>query len=83
MCQSIFSSLALIHIRYDIAVDLDKTVDFVSQMYPRKLELKNLLYNYSYNQGRNAKYVHRVSRPTKNAQLLLFHYVIFFTFNIA
>ena len=39
------SSLALIHIHYDIAVDLDKTVDLFSQMYSRKLELKNLLYN--------------------------------------
>ena len=45
MGQSRLSSLALIHIHYDIAVDLDKTVDLFSQMYPRKLELMNLLYN--------------------------------------
>ena len=45
MGQSRISSLALIYIHYDIAVDLDKTVDLFSQMYPMKLELKNLLYN--------------------------------------
>ena len=45
MGQSRLSSLALIHIHYDIAVDLDKTVDLFPQMYPRKLELKNLLDN--------------------------------------
>ena len=32
MGQSRLSSLALIHIHYDIAVDLDKTVDLFSQM---------------------------------------------------
>ena len=42
MGQSRISSLALIHIHYDIAVDPD---NLFSQMYPRKLELKNLLYN--------------------------------------
>ena len=69
MGQSRLSSLALMHIHYDIAVDL------FAQMYPRKLELKNLLYKYSSNQGRNAEYVHSLS----TMQLLLFHYVIFFT----
>ena len=46
MGQSRLSWLALIHTHYDIAVDLDKTVDLFPQMYPRKLELKNLIYNY-------------------------------------
>ena len=45
MDQSRLSSLALIYIHYDIAVDQYKTVDLFSQMYPKKLELKILLYN--------------------------------------
>ena len=45
MGQSRLSSLAPIYIHYDIAVDQYKTVDLLSQMYPKKLELKILLYN--------------------------------------
>ena len=39
------SSLALMHIRYDVPVDADNTVDLIAAMFPRKLELKNMTFS--------------------------------------
>ena len=39
MTQEILSSLTLLHIHYDVPMDLDKTVDIHSRLHPRRLAL--------------------------------------------
>ena len=45
MGQERLASLALMHIHYDQQIDISKSVDLFAERYPRKLELKNLIYN--------------------------------------
>ena len=47
MTQKILSSLALLHIHYDVPIDLDKTIDIYSRLHPRRLALDSL--NKPYN----------------------------------
>ena len=45
MGESRLSSLALMHIKYDMPVDLDEIVDNLFQgLHPRMMELSRLLY---------------------------------------
>ena len=44
MGESRLSSLALMHIKYDMPVDLDEIVNPFQGLYPRMMELSRLLY---------------------------------------
>ena len=43
MTDSRLSSLALMHIHYQYAIDLDAFVQMFAEMHPRKLQLSNAL----------------------------------------
>ena len=45
MRQYRLSSLALMHIHYDIPVDVEQTVDYVATRFPRKLQVKSMKYH--------------------------------------
>lgn len=45
MGQDRLTSLGLMHIHYDMPVDLDKVVDIFASKYPRKLEFKSILFD--------------------------------------
>ena len=44
MGESRLSSLALMHIKYDMPVDLDEIVNLFQGLHPRMMELSRLLY---------------------------------------
>ena len=44
MGESRLSSLALMHIKYDMPVDLDEIVNLSQGLHPRMMELLRLLY---------------------------------------
>ena len=44
MGESKLSSLALMHIKYDIPVDLDDMVNLLQGLHPRLIQLSSLLY---------------------------------------
>ena len=46
MGQERLSSLALMHIHYDVPVDVEQTVDYFAARFPRKLQLKSMLYEW-------------------------------------
>ena len=43
MTHKILSSLALLHIHYDVPIDLDNTIDIYSRLHPRRLALVSLI----------------------------------------
>lgn len=43
MGQNRMTSLALIHIHYDQALDVDEVVDIYARLHPRRLELDSLI----------------------------------------
>jgi hypothetical protein len=45
MGQERLSPLALLHIHYDVAIDMDRVVDIFAKKHPRRLELDSLLYD--------------------------------------
>ena len=47
MTQQRLSSLALLHIHYDVPIDLDKAVDIYSWLHPRRLALDSLIKPYN------------------------------------
>ena len=44
MGESRLSSLALMHIKYDMPVDLDEIVNLFQVLHPRMMDLSRLLY---------------------------------------
>ena len=44
MGESRLSSLALMHIKYDMPVDLDEIVDIFQGLHPRMMQFTSLLY---------------------------------------
>ena len=45
MTEQRLTGLALMHIHYDIKVDLELVVDNFAKRNPRKMELKNLIFD--------------------------------------
>jgi len=45
MTEQRLTGLALLHIHYDIKVDLELVVDNFAKRNPRKMELKNLIFD--------------------------------------
>ena len=43
MTQEILSSLALLHIHYDVPIDLDEAVNIYFRLHPRRLALDSLI----------------------------------------
>ena len=43
MTQERLSSLALLHIHYDVPIDLDEAVNIYSRLHPRRLALDSLI----------------------------------------
>ena len=43
MAKDRLSHLALLHIHYDIPIDLDNVVDYYARLHPRRLELDSVL----------------------------------------
>ena len=50
MGESRLSSLALMHIKYDMLVDLDEIVNLFQDLHPRKMQLSSLLYKKSFSE---------------------------------
>ena len=44
MGQERLSALAIMHIQYDLPVDINETVNLFASRYPRRMQLKNLIY---------------------------------------
>ena len=42
--ESTLSSLAIMHIKYDMPIDLDEVVNLFKGLHPRMMQLKSLLY---------------------------------------
>ena len=47
MTQKRLSSLDLMHIHYDVPIDLDKAIDIYSQLHPWRLALDSLIKPYN------------------------------------
>jgi len=43
MSENSLASLALMHIHYDMQIDLEEVVELFATMHPRMVELSNLL----------------------------------------
>ncbi|XP_071945070.1 52 kDa repressor of the inhibitor of the protein kinase-like [Antedon mediterranea] len=46
MNEDRLSALALMHIHYDIDIDVSETVNIFSQLNPRRMQLKNIIHEY-------------------------------------
>ena len=47
MTRKILLTLALLHIHYDVTIDLDKVIDIYSRLHPRRLALDSIIKPYN------------------------------------